>query len=1034
LIFLLPLIVFLAGISFGLGEWSRSPILIFVLPVALFLICGFFLWEWSPDWLDPRINRALMLADPTGFRWLKETYLDIDRGVTFYNQESIPLDGPFVASRVAFICLGLGTVWLAQRHLARSLKGARPRATAIEKALTDAAARATAPYGSVPAPLSTLGMTTRRPGLLAGALRVARVEFRELLSSPGLYIFVPLIVLLTVVQSMLAVGAFDTPLLATPGTLAVASMAPLSVMVCLLLLFYTTESILREQTIRLDSIAYATPVRTVSTLVGKVAAGAVVGSVILLAALATDLVVLAIQGKVPIDLKPFGLVWGLLMVPTFLLWTSFVAAVVALTRNRYATYAIGLAVLIFSGYWFLRGEMNWLGNWPIWSAVQWSDMSVLEYDWWALVLNRSWVLALALLFTSLTGLWFSRRERDPSAIAYRLRPANWLWTGLKLLPGLAASIGLGCFLWISIERGPEGGAAEKMRKDYWKQNLQTWKDYPLPSIESVDLDIEFEPDSSSFQLKGAYRVANKTEKPLRSVPLTANPLWRDPEWTWDGQEAEPEDRSGLFVFTPEKPLAPGDRAEIGFRYGGAFPSGISSNGGGASEFIVGSGIVLTSFGPSFLPLLGFEESIGVDDENKSESKRYPDDFFEGKTQAGFGSGELMTTRIKVTTPARLTVNSVGRKVEETEKDGKRTVVWESDEPVHFFNIVAGEWAVKRGKGTAVYYHAAHTYNVETMSKALDAARKYYSEWFHPYPWEELKLSEFPALAGYAQGFPTNITFSESIGFLTDAREESDAAFLVAAHESAHQWWGNLLLPGKGPGGNVLSEGMAHYSTALLMEQVLGPKARIEFCKRIEKKYNKERNADEERSLYLTEGSLPTDSTVTYDRGGWVFWMLHQHLGREKMLEGLRAFIAKYRVTDDFPVLQDLVAHLRPYATDPDAYDAFVAQWFADTCLPEFLVASPKVEKTPDGKWKVTATIENAGTGQVRVVVAAEAGERFDKDGKEKAEYKRSTRTVALGKNEKKRVAITCDFDPGRLIVDPDALILQFYRDKAKAEL
>ena len=42
------------------------------------------------------------------------------------------------------------------------------------------------------------------------------------------------------------------------------------------------------------------------------------------------------------------------------------------------------------------------------------------------------------------------------------------------------------------------------------------------------------------------------------------------------------------------------------------------------------------------------------------------------------------------------------------------------------------------------------------------------QWFHPYPWKELKVSaSSPALAGYAQGFATNITFSEAIGFLTE---------------------------------------------------------------------------------------------------------------------------------------------------------------------------------------------------------------------------------------------------------------------------
>ncbi len=59
------------------------------------------------------------------------------------------------------------------------------------------------------------------------------------------------------------------------------------------------------------------------------------------------------------------------------------------------------------------------------------------------------------------------------------------------------------------------------------------------------------------------------------------------------------------------------------------------------------------------------------------------------------------------------------------------------------------------------------------------------------------------------------------------------AFLVTAHEAAHQWWGGLLMPGDGPDGNILSEGTAHFSTILLFEQLRGPEQRIEFCKWLE---------------------------------------------------------------------------------------------------------------------------------------------------------------------------------------------------------
>src|SRR5262249_23318512 len=161
--------------------------------------------------------------------------------------------------------------------------------------------------------------------------------------------------------------------------------------------------------------------------------------------------------------------------------------------------------------------------------------------------------------------------------------------------------------------------------------------------------------------------------------------------------------------------------------------------------------------------------------------------------------------------------------------------------------------------------------------------KYYSEWFHPFPWQELKLSEFPALASYAQGFPTDITFSESIGFLTKSDPKADVAFLVTAHESALQWWGNMIAPGKGPGGNLISEGGAHFATLLLFEQVRGMRGRIEFAKRIEDSYAKGRRADSERPLVKIDGSRDGDTTVTYDKTGFVLWMLLNRMGRERAM-------------------------------------------------------------------------------------------------------------------------------------------------------
>jgi ABC-type transport system involved in multi-copper enzyme maturation permease subunit len=1030
LLFALPAIVFLAGTSFWIGTWSRRPILVFVLPVALLLGCVFFLWNWAPSWLDPRVDQALMLIDPAGIRWLQQTWLRVDRGVDFYNTAPLVADTPFLLSRLVLVFLGLAAIAISQRQLAASLRGKKYKSLFGRRRPPEFAAPAT-----MNAPLAALGMTTRAPGLLRGILEVARIELRELRSSPGLYLFAPLILLQIVGAETFAVGAFDTPLLLTPGTLAVNTLNIITLLLCLLLLFYTVESIQRERHTGMASIAYPAPVPTAAILFGKALANSLVGVVILVAAYVGCAILLLYQQTVPLQTWPFALVWGVLAVPTVLVWTSFVTLVAALTGNRYTTYAVALAALCLTGYMQFLGHMNWLGNWDLWNVLKWSDLSVFEMDRSALILNRLFVLALTVLFTAMAVRVFPRREFDAGRIMHRLRPPALLRTGLRLSPYGVAPLGLGLALYLAVHQGTGGAVQEKAEKDYWRKNLATWKDAPIPEITAVDLDCELDPERSWFHMQGDYVLRNHHDKPLAQIPVTGNPRWENLAWTLNGADCAPDNRAQLYVFTPPQPLAPGESVRIGFSYEGTDPGGISKNGGGASEFILPGGVVLTSLTPNWVPVLGFLEEIGVNDDNRYESRVYPEKWYEGTTEPFIGSGSAFTTHIRITGPPEYIYNSVGTCVEDEVAGGRRTVVWQSDHPVRLFNLVAGRWAVRRGQGTSVYFDPRHGYNIDEMIAALDAARRYYSEWFYPYPWRELKLSEFPALATYAQGFPTNITFSEGIGFLTKDEVLGNFAFVVTAHEAAHQWWGNMLTPGKGPGGNILSEGMAHFSTILLCEQVKGPHCRMEFCKRIEDRYGDTRQKDSERPMNRIDGTRPGDTTVTYDRGGWVFWMLLRHMGRDRALAGLHHFIKHYRLDRDHPVLEDFVGMMRPFAADPASFDAFVNQWIFDVVVPEYHVSETSlVADTSAGKeeWVATARIENVGTGRMPVEVAAVRGQRFTEDGKESPAYRQVRTQITLGSGEGRLVTLRCPFKPERIVVDPDVLVLQLKRKLAVA--
>ena len=1043
----LPFLAFFAGVSMYLGERTRSGVLVYVFPIAAIIVCGFFLWTWAPSWLDLRVNRILQLIEPSGYRWLNETHLKVDRGVAFYNKAHVPYDALFWMNRAWLVLAGLGSVLLTQRAVARSLRGAVAskkdmKARAAETVAAPAAWEE-APSGAV---LAGLGMRAGAPGFLRTVSSIAGSELREIVRQKGLYIWVPLILIQVLGNALTAVGAFDTPVLLTPGTSAVAVATQANALVLLLLLFYTVESLERERATGLAQILYATPARTSALLAGKAVANCFVGVVILLTSLLASWIALAVQHTVPFSLGPYALVWGALLIPTFLMWTAFVTAVYAWVGNRYTAYALAIAALTYTVFRALTGQISWAGNWPLIGRVlRWSDLGFFETDRLALVLNRILVLGLAVLFVALAVKLFGRRGPDAVRTMHRLAPGSLVRTAFRMAPYWIVPATVWIVLLFQVSYGMEGGAEKKARKDYWAKNIKTWFDAPVPDIARADVAVKVDPARHWLKSDGTFALVNSLDSAMAQIPVTAGFNWDHISWTMNGKAYKPENRSHLYVFTPPSPLAKGDRVVIGWSWDGKMPAGITKNGGNTEEFVLPSGVVLTGFRPTFVPVLGFMEDVGETKDNRTEGRQYPRDYWKGITRAGYGATSWFPARVTVTGPEAYTLNGPGVCTSNTVKDGWRTQVWQTDHPIKILNVIAGRWKTRQGNGTTIYYDPVHPYNIEEMFQTLDAARKYYSEWFLPYPWKELKLSEFPALAGYAQGFGTNITFSENIGFLTRNTDQTDATFLVTAHEAAHQWWGNILTPANGPNGDFLSEGMAHFSTLLLEQQMKGTQGRMEFAKGIESRYADRRRVDDERPMYDIDGKHASDETVTYDRGGWVFWMLYDFMGHDRALAGVQHFIRTWSESRDHAALQDFVAAMRPYAADPVAYDAFVKEWFEDRAMPEYRITSATKRKQGDG-YDVTVTVQNTGTGRMPVEISAAAGERWKKPGARSSrggirppaqpnpEYREARGKVTLGSGESGTVTIHCAFAPKQVVVDPDVRILQLRRKQATATI
>lgn len=180
-------------------------------------------------------------------------------------------------------------------------------------------------------------------------------------------------------------------------------------------------------------------------------------------------------------------------------------------------------------------------------------------------------------------------------------------------------------------------------------------------------------------------------------------------------------------------------------------------------------------------------------------------------------------------------------------------------------------------------------NVLPLAEQAAQAIEYFAQRFGPYPYSRLSLTQMPGRE--SQGWP-GLVFLSSYAFLNEG-ERSELHFdsfrtvlqrQVPVHETAHQWWGDLVT-WRGYRDQWLSEGLANYS-ALMMLQEKNPAGFHEIME----KYRRdlvEKNKD---------GALPKDAgpvtlgtrllsshfpegyeAISYGRASWLFQMLRTML-------------------------------------------------------------------------------------------------------------------------------------------------------------
>jgi aminopeptidase N len=327
----------------------------------------------------------------------------------------------------------------------------------------------------------------------------------------------------------------------------------------------------------------------------------------------------------------------------------------------------------------------------------------------------------------------------------------------------------------------------------------------------------------------------------------------------------------------------------------------------------------------------------------------------------------------------------------------------------------------------VYYHEGHAVNVPRMLESMHATLNYCTASFGPYPYQQLRIVEFPRYRRFAQAFPGTVPFSESADFITDLRDPDsiDMVFYITAHEIAHQWWGHQLIPAQVAGGRMITESLAQYTALMVMEKDLGSSRVSKFLRYELMNYLRGRGSerDEELPLFREEGQ----AYVFYRKGSLVFYALRDYLGEDLMNDALREFLQAHRDPGPpYATASDLLNCLRKRT--PQRYSYLIEDLFETITLYDNRTESVTCERTLDGRYRVVLDYASRkyradGQGALEEVPHRDWIELgvfgVDADGAE-VELCRQKRRLETGEG---RLEVVVDQEPTRAGIDPRHLLI-----------
>ncbi|MBF5043288.1 hypothetical protein FGE12_12890 [Aggregicoccus sp. 17bor-14] len=749
----------------------------------------------------------------------------------------------------------------------------------------------------------------------------------------------------------------------------------------LVLLFYSGELVHRDRQLKVADVSDATPLPGWVPLLAK--AGAL-GAVVLVFLGAGALVAVAMQlfkGGAPVELGLY--VQGtLISAAYFVIAAIALLALQALAHHKYLGYLLGATLLGSGDVLGLEHRLLSFGSLP---PLAYSDLNgyghyLRGWCWFA----AYWMLfAAALLF-----LAQAFRVRGP-APGWRARLAAGLrglrgGSGLGLALSVAALAAVGGWIFYNtnvLNRYESHDAALDSAADYEKR-YRGFLELPNPSVTAVRADVAIFPAEQRVRIAGSYQLRNDSGAPLDTLRIQLDPAAHTELVQLPPHAVALDDaRHGVRVLELREPLAPGASLTFAFRVE-VESAGFTNSG--APGPVNQNGTLFTS--ESFFPKFGYVQAREIEDRAErrkrglGEPHRMPklDDVSARRSNYwklfGFDA-DLVDFETTVSTSADQVAIAPGQLVKSWEEKGRRFFHYRMDRPIlPFFVFQSGRWEVAQGEWNGVpirvHHDRKHAYNVGSMIKGAERALDYDSANFGPYPYRDVRITEFPLYQQYARSFPGIIPFSESLGFISDLRDPGgvDHVFYVTAHEVSHQWWGDQVIAANTQGSMMVTESVAEYAALMTVEKEFGAEKTRHLLRYDLDQYLAGRGKElvEEQPLVSVENQV----YIGYRKGSMVFYRLREEIGEAALNRALKGFVSAHRFqTGSYITSRDLLQAIR--AETPADKQELLTDLFERIVLYDNRVSAAGAKQRADGQWDVTlqlhlAKLQADGKGQETV--------------------------------------------------------------------